>query len=114
MVNYQTPSLDATFGALSDPTRRAILAQLAEGESTVGEMAAPVDVSLPAISRHLRVLETAGLIARRKEGRIHRCRLQPEAMRQAADWIDHYRRFWEDQFHALAAYLEKTKQREDR
>ena len=114
MVNYSSPSLDSTFGALSDPTRRAILAQLAEGESTVGEIAAPFDVSLPAISRHLRVLETAGLIARRKEGRIHRCRLQPEAMREAADWIDHYRRFWEDQFHALAAYLEKTKQREDR
>ena len=75
------------------------------GESSVGELAAPFDVSPPAISRHLRVLESAGLISRRKEGRVHRCRLEPEPMRLAADWIGRYRAFWETQFDALRARI---------
>ncbi len=108
MVNNSATPLDLTFGALADPTRRAILAQLASGERSVGELAAPFDISPPAISRHLRVLENAGLIARRREGRVHRCRLKPASMREAADWIDRYRQFWDVQLDSLAAYLETT------
>jgi DNA-binding transcriptional ArsR family regulator len=93
MVNYFGATLDGTFGALSDATRRAILARLAQGECTVGELARPFEVSLPAISKHLRVLEAAGLIARRQEGREHHCRLVAEPLRQAGDWIAQYRIF---------------------
>ena len=106
MVNYSIASddapLDATFGALADPTRRAILARLARGEATVTELAAPFDVSLPAVSKHLRVLESAGLLRREIDGRIHRCRLAPEPMKDAAAWIETYRVFWEAQLDALA------------
>jgi DNA-binding transcriptional ArsR family regulator len=109
MVKYSA-GLDATFAALSDPTRRAILARLALGESSVTELAAPFDVSLPAISKHLKVLEGAGLLVRERDGRVHRCRLEAAPMRQAAGWIEHYRRFWEAQFDALERYLEKTSQ----
>ena len=109
MVNYSTP-LDATFGALSDPTRRAILARLAHGEATVSELAEPFDVSLPAVSKHLRVLESAGLLHREIDGRTHRCRLAPQPMKDAARWIEHYRAFWENQFDALAKFLESTKE----
>ena len=105
MVNYSTP-LDATFGALSDPTRRAILARLAHGEATVSELAEPFDVSLPAVSKHLRVLESAGLLRREIDGRIHHCRLAPQPMKDAASWIEHYRAFWENEFDALAKFLE--------
>jgi DNA-binding transcriptional ArsR family regulator len=112
MVNYSTVSdnapLDATFGALADPTRRAILARLARGEATVSELAAPFDVSLPAVSKHLRVLESAGLLQREIDGRIHRCRLAPRPMKDAAAWIETYRVFWEAQLEALANYLEST------
>src|SRR6202035_3814449 len=112
MVNYSTVSdnapLDATFGALADPTRRAILARLARGEATVTELAAPFDVSLPAVSKHLRVLESAGLLRREIDGRIHRCRLAPEPMKDAAAWIETYRVFSEAQLDALANYLEST------
>jgi DNA-binding transcriptional ArsR family regulator len=111
MVNYSLaaePLLDATFGALSDPTRRAILARLALGEATVTELAAPFDVSLPAVSKHLRVLESAGLLRREIDGRIHRCRLAPQPMKDAARWIERYRMFWENQFDALAKYLESA------
>ena len=111
MVNYLAlgdDPLDATFGALSDPIRRAILARLAQGEATVGELAAPFDVSLPAVSKHLRVLESAGLLQREIDGRIHRCRLAPKPMKDAAAWIDKYRAFWENQFDALAKYLESA------
>jgi DNA-binding transcriptional ArsR family regulator len=117
MVNYPAVSpshLDATFAALSDPTRRAILARLAQGESTVSELAAPFDVSLPAVSKHLRVLESAGLLRREIDGRIHRCRLAPEPMKDAARWIDHYRVFWENQFDALAKFLEATNATEEK
>jgi DNA-binding transcriptional ArsR family regulator len=113
MVNYSAAGnvpLDATFGALADPTRRAILARLAHGESTVTELAAPFDVSLPAVSKHLRVLETAGLLEREIDGRVHRCRLSPQPMKAAAAWIEKYRAFWENQFDALEGYLESTVQ----
>jgi DNA-binding transcriptional ArsR family regulator len=112
MVNYPESSssqiLDATFGALADPTRRAILARLAQGENTVTELAAPFHVSLPAVSKHLRVLESAGLLQRKIDGRIHRCRLAAQPMKDAAAWIETYRAFWEAQLDALANYLEST------
>src|SRR5713226_7038758 len=111
MVNYSSPPsapLDATFAALSDPTRRAILARLAHGQATVSELAAPFPFSLPAVSKHLRVLESAGLLQPEIDGRVHHCRLAPEPMKTAAQWIEHYRVFWEKQFNALAQYLEST------
>jgi DNA-binding transcriptional ArsR family regulator len=116
MVNYSSAaaSLDATFGALADPTRRAILARLAETpEVTVTDLARPFDVSLPAISRHLRVLEGAGLIARRREGRVHHCRVVAAPMKPASEWIARYERFWEEKLDALARYLEETAGEED-
>ena len=104
-----TPAtLDATFSALSDPTRRAIVARLAAGEATVGELASPFRISLPAISKHLRVLEDAGLLAREKIGRTHHCRLNAAPLRDATAWLMRYRQFWEDQFDALEAFLERT------
>jgi DNA-binding transcriptional ArsR family regulator len=101
-------ALDSTFGALADPTRRAILARLAQGPATVSELAAPFAVSLPAVSKHLRVLESAGLLRRRIAGRVHHCRLVPQPMKDAAAWMETYRAFWETQFDALAKYLEST------
>jgi DNA-binding transcriptional ArsR family regulator len=106
MVNYLSAPLDSTFGALSDPTRRAILARLAQGEAMVTELAEPFRVSLPAISKHVRVLESAGLLEREVDGRVHRCRLKAQPMKNAAAWIEQYRAFWELQFDALAKYLE--------
>jgi DNA-binding transcriptional ArsR family regulator len=97
--------LSLTLSALADPTRRAILARLAEGEATVGELARPFAMSLPAVSRHLKVLETAGLIARGREAQWRPCRLEPEPLRQVAGWIDSYRSFWEASFDRLDAYL---------
>ena len=105
MVNYSSGVLDATFGALADPTRRAILARLARGEAMVTELAEPFAMSLPAISKHLRVLESAGLLQREIDGRVHRCRLAAEPMKNAAAWIAQYRAFWESQFNALEKYL---------
>ncbi|HEX4438517.1 MAG TPA: metalloregulator ArsR/SmtB family transcription factor [Thermoanaerobaculia bacterium] len=109
MVNNSAASLDATFGALADPTRRAILSRLAETpEVTVTDLARPFDVSLPAISRHLRVLEEAGLIARRRDGRVHHCRVVAAPMKPASEWIARYQTFWEEKLDALARYLEET------
>src|SRR5262249_11871910 len=109
MVNYSSAALDATFAALADPTRRAILASLAEQpESSVSELARPFSMSLPAISKHLRVLEGAGMLARRKDGRVHRCRLVAAPMEPAAAWIERYQRFWEERLDALKRYLEET------
>ena len=105
-MDAEKHSLDLLFSALSDPIRRAILARLAEGEATVGDLARPFPVSLPAISKHLRVLERAGLLERRIEGRVHRCRLQPRPLKDAVDWLAEYRQFWERQLDALEAYLE--------
>ena len=101
-------NLDATFSALADPTRRAILARLAQGDATVGELAQPFEMSLPAVSRHLKVLTDAGLIERRTEAQWRRCELRAEGLRVAADWIEEYRRFWESQFERLEAYLKRT------
>lgn len=101
-------SLSQTFSALADPTRRAILARLATGAATVGELAEPFDMSLPAVSRHLKVLNEAGLIERRTEAQWRRCELRGEGLRAAADWIEEYRRFWEQQFDRLEIYLKRT------
>lgn len=99
--------LSLLFSALSDPTRRAILSRLArEGESTVSDLARPFSMSLPAISKHIRVLEHAGLLERRVQGREHRCRLQPRPLKDAVDWLAEYRQYWEGQLDALARYLE--------
>ncbi len=108
MVKYQTDQLTATFQALADPTRRAILARLALGETSVGKLAEPFQISLPAVSKHLKVLEGAGFLAREKDGRVHRCRLEAAPIKQAAAWIDDYRRFWEVQLDQLARYLEQS------
>ncbi|MDH3475086.1 MAG: metalloregulator ArsR/SmtB family transcription factor [Rhodospirillales bacterium] len=108
MVKYQQDPLSTTFQALADPTRRAILARLALGEASVGELAGPFEMSLPAVSKHLKVLEGAGFLTREKDGRIHRCRLEAAPMKQAANWIDDYRSFWEGQLEQLARYLEQN------
>ena len=113
MVKYQNDPLSLTFQALADPTRRAILARLALGEASVGELAAPFDMSLPAVSKHLKVLEGAGLLARTRDGRVHRCQLEPEPMRAADDWIAEYRRFWEAQLGSLDRYLQRTRAEDD-
>jgi DNA-binding transcriptional ArsR family regulator len=107
MVNNQA-ALDTTFAALAHPARRAMLARLAGGEATVTELASPFDVSLPAISRHLRVLERAQLIRRERDGRIHRMRLRPEALQDASAWIEKHRAFWEAQLDALETFLNET------
>lgn len=100
-------TLSTTFAALADPTRRAILARLAQGEASVGELAAPFDISLPAISRHLKVLESAHLIVREKDAQWRRCRLDAAPLKQAADWVERYREFWEERFDALDALLKQ-------
>jgi DNA-binding transcriptional ArsR family regulator len=100
-------SLDSTFAALADPTRRAILARLAMGETSVTELAEPFAMSMPAISKHLKVLEKAGLIDRGREAQYRPARLNPVALKNAADWIDEYRKFWEASFDRLDAYLKK-------
>jgi DNA-binding transcriptional ArsR family regulator len=107
MVNYQSPVLDRTFAALADPTRRALLARLDEAESvTISELARPFPVSLPAIMKHLDVLNDAGLIQRTKTGRSVACRLTPAPMEQAMNWLAHYERYWTEQLDRLAAFLE--------
>jgi DNA-binding transcriptional ArsR family regulator len=108
MVKYSERHLDDTFGALSDSTRRRILARLAQGEAAVSDLAAPFHISLPGVAKHLRVLERAKLITRRKEGRINRCRLVAEPMKDAAEWIGRYRQFWEQHLDALARLVEKS------
>ena len=101
--------LNLVFGALADPTRRRILARLAVSEVTVGELAAPFEISRPAISRHLRVLERAGLIHRTRDGRVRRCELEAAPMREASEWVGRYREFWEDRLDALADYFENNR-----
>nr|WP_296769554.1 metalloregulator ArsR/SmtB family transcription factor [Rhodococcus sp. (in: high G+C Gram-positive bacteria)] len=100
-----TDQLSATFSALADPTRRAILARLSRGEATVNDIAAPFDISLPAVSKHLRVLENAGLISRGRDAQWRPARLDAAPLESAADWIDGYRRFWEHSFDALEQHL---------
>jgi DNA-binding transcriptional ArsR family regulator len=107
----QADRLDAVFAALSDPTRRAIVVRLSEGEASVSELAAPFDVSLPAVTKHLRVLERAGLLDHHKEGRVRRCRLVPEAMREADDWLARYRVFWDERLDSLAAHVSRKERK---
>jgi DNA-binding transcriptional ArsR family regulator len=104
--------ISSTFSALADPTRRAILARLALGETSVTELAAPFEMSMPAISRHLKVLEKAGLIARGREAQWRPCKLKAEPLKQASDWLDDYRRFWEESFDRLEAYLQTLQTKE--
>ena len=99
--------LDATFAALADPTRRAILARLSLGETSVNELAKPFDMSLPAVSKHLKVLETAGLISRGREAQWRPCKLEAAPLREAFSWIEHYKKFWEQSFDRLDEYLRK-------
>ncbi len=99
--------LDETFGALADPTRRAILARLASGEASVKELMEPFHLSQPAISKHLQVLERAGLISRSRDAQRRPCRLEAERLKEAADWIEHYRRFWTESFDRLDDYLKQ-------
>ena len=100
--------LTQIFSALSDPTRRAILARLSEGEAPVKELAAPFELSGPAITKHLKVLERAGLISRSREGQLRPCRLEPKALEPAAEWIEQYRAMWEERFDRLDAYLKSV------
>lgn len=104
--------LTETFAALADPTRRAILARLSRGEASVTELAAPFDMSLPAISKHLKVLERAGLIARTREAQTRPCRLQAAPLKEIADWVEEYRRFWEESFDRLDEYLRELQKKE--
>ena len=108
-----TQQLDTTFAALSDPTRRAILARLATGEATVTELAAPFAISLPAISKHLRVLERAGLILRGRDAQRRPCRLRAAPLGDAAAWLGDYRQFWEESFDRLDEYLQVLREREE-
>src|SRR3569833_4428031 len=105
-----TDRLSQIFAALADPTRRAILARLAEGEATVTELAEPFDISLPAISRHLKVLEKAGLISRSRSAQWRSSRLEAEPLREAAAWMERYRRFWDVSFTRLDAHLQRMKE----
>jgi DNA-binding transcriptional ArsR family regulator len=117
MVNFPprrtaAPALDRVFSALSDPTRRRILTRLGNGAVTVSDLAAPFRMSLPAVSKHLKVLERAGLIAREVDGRVHRCRLTTAGLRGAAAWIDQHRRFWNQQFDSLERYVSRPESRQ--
>src|SRR5580704_6528613 len=105
--------LSTTFGALADPTRRAILARLATGEASVTELAEPFAMSLPAVSKHLKVLERAGLISRSRTAQWRPCRLAPEPLKDAAGWIDEYRRFWDESLDRLAEFLDETRPEDD-
>jgi len=105
MVEYSMPALDRTFHALANPTRRAILAQLAQKRATVLEIAAQFDMSLNGVSKHLKVLEEAGLIRREINGRTHYCSLEAEPLRQAGEWISYYRQYWENRLDRLERFL---------
>src|SRR5438477_8428948 len=110
MVKQDT--LDTTFAALADSTRRAILARLADGQLSVTELAKPFDMSLPAISKHLKVLERAGLIARGRDAQWRPCRLDAGPLKDVADWVDHYKKFWEESFDRLDEYLREIQKKE--
>jgi DNA-binding transcriptional ArsR family regulator len=112
MTTAAPDRLTATFAALADPTRRAILARLASGETSVTELARPFDMTLPAVSKHLKVLERAGLIARTREAQWRPCRLEASPLREVFDWVEHYRRFWEASFDRLDVYLRTLQSKE--
>ena len=109
-----TDQISSTFAALADPTRRAILARLALGETSVTELAAPFEMSMPAVSRHLKVLEVAGLISRGREAQWRPCRLEARALKAVDDWLSRYRRFWTESFDKMDAYLAELKAKEKR
>lgn len=111
MVKHTSALLDRTFAALSDPTRRSILQNLMEGERCVTDLAKPHRMSLPAISKHLRVLEQAGLVHRQRRGRMHRLKLEAKPMQEAQAWIEHYRQFWEASLDRLDSYLKDLQSR---
>ncbi len=108
MVNYSDRRLDLAFGALAHPIRRGILARLSTGEASVAELAKPFRVSAPAITKHMKILEEAGLLSRKKEGRAHRCRLERERMKEAEQWIEAHRKFWNEKLDALEKYLKEN------
>lgn len=114
MVKYAAgvDRLSATFAALADPTRRAILSRLSTGEASVTELAGPFDMSLPAVSKHLKVLERAGLIARGRAAQWRPCQLDAGPLKQVNEWVEHYRRHWEQRFDKLDAYLKKLQKKE--
>jgi DNA-binding transcriptional ArsR family regulator len=110
LIAQMTPdSLSNTFAALADPTRRAILARLISGQASVTELAAPFQMTMPAVSKHLKVLERAGLIARGREAQWRPCRLEGEPLRDVAEWMEPYRRFWDESFERLDEYLQEMK-----
>jgi DNA-binding transcriptional ArsR family regulator len=106
--------LDAAFSALADPTRRAILARLALGETTVNELAEPFDMSLPNISKHLKVLENAGLISRSRDAQRRPCKIEPEPLKEVSAWVEAYRKLWEERFDRLDDYLQQLQDKEDK
>jgi len=112
MVNYSAQQLDIIFSALSDSTRRAMLLRLCDGEMSVMELAKPFDISKPAITKHLKVLEKAGLLRRQVIGRVHRCRLVPQPLNEAAEWIAFYEKFWNTKLDALDSYLNETTEKQ--
>src|SRR5262249_43434599 len=112
MVKYQNNLLDRTFAALADPTRRRILEHLATGDRCVTDLARPYRMSLPAVSKHLRVLERAGLVRRKRDGRVHCLKLEAKPMQQAQAWIEEYRKFWEASFDRLDEYLKQMQTKE--
>ncbi|MGB7464007.1 MAG: metalloregulator ArsR/SmtB family transcription factor [Candidatus Acidiferrum sp.] len=113
MVKY-SPALDSTFGALADPTRRAILATLMLGQASITELAKPHRMSLPAVMKHVRVLEEAGLVSQKKIGRTRRCQLAAQPLKEAEQWLSQYRAFWEGTFDSLARYLSQEENKEDK
>jgi len=112
MVKYN--QLDLTFAALSDPTRRAILSRLARGEASVGDLAKPFRMSLPAVSKHLKVLQRAGLVVQSREAQWRPCRLEAKPLKDVADWVEHYRTYWEHSFDELDRYLQKEQTKKGR
>jgi DNA-binding transcriptional ArsR family regulator len=112
MGSIHADPLSATFAALADPTRRAILARLASGEASVTELAEPFDMSMPAVSKHLKVLENAGLIGRTREAQWRPCRIEAQPLKEVADWVAHYERFWEKTLERLGEYLRELQAKE--
>lgn len=114
MQQQQADQISLTFAALADPTRRAILAKLAKGEASVTELAEPFKMSMPAISKHLKVLEKAGLIARAREAQYRPCRIEGAPLKQVSDWVEKYREIWEQRFDRLESYLQELKKEEEK
>jgi DNA-binding transcriptional ArsR family regulator len=115
IVNYMVNNvqMDAVFIALADTTRRGMIARLSTGPATIGELGRPYSISKPAVTKHVKILERAGLIRRKKDGRIHRCTLEPKPMKQAEDWIERYRKFWEGTLDSLARFVEQVQPEEE-